>query len=502
MRRRVAAQVEPEKPVAKEKEKFVLPHDVGNEALVIVAAFANIEAMDRILRKLRPDQFLAKEHQTIWTALGEIRRRQMHPDVAAVQSFGGEASAKYVSELLRIYEPPKNEDYHIQTVLWDAARATVAKGSLSSFLQALQDPKTEPDRLRSLAKQVALGFDGYETRSFLHDDAVLIRDQMRDIEARVSGRACWSYGLPGLDSEMEGRREVKRRMVPGAAPGQTTILTATSGAGKSTTAANMAIGMAFPHGIDSDEPGRKVLYGAWEMGGGLTLELLACISLGWSRSALLEGKGPIATHEGRERLSARMVRIAERIKFLGLPFRRDKGERHSNDKALDAIQGYIADSGCEVVFFDLWKRAIRDARPEDEEDALIRQQAMTTELRVHSILVQQQRLKDVEQRSDPRPTREGIKGSGAWTEIADTIIGVHRPALHKDVPDASVELLILKQRYGKWPLAVEFEWDPDLGRVWGGKSIPYERPGQGSEIDNEIGLGKNWGNKGKRRASG
>ena len=33
-----------------------------------------------------------------------------------------------------------------------------------------------------------------------------------------------------------------------------------------------------------------VTYGAWEMSGGVTLELLACISLGWSRSDLMEGR--------------------------------------------------------------------------------------------------------------------------------------------------------------------------------------------------------------------
>ena len=77
---------------------------------------------------------------------------------------------------------------------------------------------------------------------------------------------------------------------------------------------------------------------------------------------------------------------------------------------------------------------------------LIRQQAMLNEMGVHGILAQQQRLKDIELRPDKRPTREGIKGSGAWTEVPDNIIGVHRPALWKPVPDNVLEVDILKQR--------------------------------------------------------
>src|SRR5207253_1950515 len=142
---------------------------------------------------------------------------------------------------------------------------------------------------------------------------------------------------------------------------------------------------------DFDLPGRNLLYGAWEMSAGMTLELLACISLGWSRSELVEGLGPVATPEGRFQLQERMTVLSKRIRIMGNPFRRRAGEKSSNEKNLDVVQGYIADSGCEVFVGDLWKRCLRSTEPDEEEEALIRQQAMVEELHVHAILLQQQR---------------------------------------------------------------------------------------------------------------
>lgn len=259
----------------------------------------------------------------------------------------------------------------------------------------------------------------------------------------------------------------------------------------STLTAHIALGIAgfSREGCDAfvaDDKFRTVLFGAWEMESGITLELLACISLGWSRSELMEGRGPAATPLGRMQLEERMHLLSQRIRFMDNPFWKERGGKPSNERHLDLIHGYLADSGCEVFIADLWKRCLVDDAPSAEEHALIRQQAMLEELRVHGILLQQQRLKDIEMRADKRPSRDGIKGSGAWVEVADTILAPHRPALWKKMEDDKLEMFVLKQRYGKWPLGVEFDWNPDTGQVWGGRAIEYDRPGEMSEFDQSI----------------
>ena len=498
-RRRVIEPQRTSKPAEYQGERVVVPHDPVNEVAVISAALGDESLLDVLLRKILPDHFLAREARDAWVALGEVRRRGLAVDRSSITAVAGEGVATFLREASQT-PPSNNADWHVTNLLWDSARATAAKGPVPAFLEALRDPKAEPERVRSLARQIAVSFDGHEDRKYLHDPKRLVRDQMLEIETGVGGHASYPYGLPGLDFYDPGISGVgsRRRMIPGAAPGQITVLTGVSGGGKSTMAASMALGIAFPNGVESEAPGRKVLYCAWEMRGGMTLELIACISLGWSRSDLMEGVGPVSTYEGKQILQDRMELIASRVRFLAMPFRRTQGEKPSNDRNLDILHGYIADSGCDVFIADLWKRCLRDASPDAEEDALVRQQAMVEDCRVHGILLQQQRLKDVEAREDKRPTREGVKGSGAWIEVADTIIAPHRPALWKRMDDNKIEAIVLKQGYGKWPLAAEFDWDADRGSITGGRPIEYDRPGESTEIDSDF---LRSGTKARRRVS-
>lgn len=476
---------EPKKDLA---PKVTLPYDTANESAIVAACFVDESTRSLLLAKLVPDHFQQREHRELWIAFQEIGRRKLQFDLSIVDNLTTAELRAYLQELCELRpDAPKNLGYHVQNVLWDHARVSAARGPIPAFIEALRDPKAEPERVRALARAIGQSFDGYEDRKYLFDPDEIVRDQMKEIEARVQGRAVFPYGIRGLDfyDQTGPREEWRKRMLPGAAPGQITVVTGVSGGGKTTFTAHMVLGLAFPGWKQGDfvTPGRTVLYGAWEMKGGMTLELLACISLGWSRSELVEGRGPVATLEGRAKLHDRMQTIARRVRFMGNPFRRRTGEKGSNEKNLDIVQGYIADSGAEVFIGDLWKRCLRHTDPDEEEEALIRQQAMVEELGVHAILLQQQRLKDIEQRPDKRPTREGIKGSGAWVEIPDTIIGIHRPALFKRIDDIVLEVFVLKQRYGRFPLGVEFRWEPDSGMISGGAEIDYDRPGEQNEID-------------------
>ncbi len=489
----------PQKPQqVEEGSKVSLPYDTANESALVAAAYVDPKIRTTLLMRLVPDHFQQREHRDLWVAFQEAERRKLVLDLSLVEQLGSPELKSYLAELAELRpEPPANLAYHIQNVLWDHARVAAVRGPIPAFIEALRDPKSEPERVRSLARSIGQSFDGYEDRKYLFDADTIVRDQMKEIEARVAGRACFPYGVAGLDFYNEVEFQApdapvlkKRRMLPGAAPGQLTVVTGVSGGGKTTFTAHLVLGTAFPGWKTNDfaTPGRTVLYGAWEMRGGMTLELLACISLGWSRSELVSGDaGPITTPEGREAIHARMGLIARRVRFLANPFRRRGGEKGSNERNLDIVQGYIADSGAEVFVGDLWKRCLCRTEPDEEEEALIRQQAMVEELGVHAILLQQQRLKDIENRPDKRPTREGIKGTGAWVEVADTIIGVHRPALFKRMDDSTLEVFVLKQRYGRWPLGIEFGWEPDSGMISGGKAIEYDRPGEQNEVDRAAG---------------
>ena len=480
---------------------FKIPFDVVNEQILVAAALSDTDTRKLLTSRVRPDMFMDDQHTKLWEAVLDAERKGVEPTPSTLVQIGnGDVDRGYIDDLLTAHPSVVNVRHHLDALMWDVTRTTAVKGPVSSLLRALQDPSTSPDRVRALAKQLPLSFQGGGTRKFMRDSNALAKQHALTLAARRQGQAVYPFGLKELDCYGPNDRDAKGNsldgkplLVPGAAPGKTTVVTAISGGGKSTITALLVLNLA--------RQGRKVLFGAWEMGAAETLELLACISTGISRDRVKTGN---VNDAELKLLEARMYDIGQYVKFCEMPFHKEVGVRKSHAEVLDVLHGYIADSGCEIVVFDLWRRAFSRMKDEaDEAEALYRQQAIFEETQTHGILVQQQRLKEVEKRSNPRPTREGIKGSSAWVDVADLILGIYIPALMKGTPCTTIETIVLKQRYGRWPLAIEHTWDGDLVKLSNGRIVAYD-PGSEEDLGakdstNWLKAGSNKGKKGKNK---
>lgn len=485
MRRRKQRDVE--EADAHQEAAVRIPHDPFNEQVVIAAAIIGDKVRHQLVGRLSPDLFLGDGHAEIWEALGKLDQKGLQYSPEAIRRMAPGVEVGLLRTIVDSHPAlPPNLKHHVAMLLWDHARVEAVRGPIKGLLGALKDPTADPERIRALARAIPVAFDGHGDRRYLHDPATLVRETLAELRRRREGHACWPYGIEGLDRDEDD----KWLLVPGAKPGQVTVVTGVSGSGKTTLVNRMALGLARQR--------RRVLLGAWEMGGEVALEQLGAMSLDWSRYKLQSGD---VSDDELKILRDRMDRIAAHIRFLRLPVKRERGRRYGNDEALDLLHGYIADSGCDVFIGDLFKRLLAQTDPDEEEHALIRVQAILDDTKVHGILAQQQRLKDIEMRADKHPTREGIKGSSAWVEVADTILGTNRPALWKDVEDDTFEVDVLKQRYARWPFRLEFDWDDDRGRITNGREVPYEPPSgptrAASEMDTWVeGSGSK---KGKKR---
>ena len=163
-----------------------------------------------------------------------------------------------------------------------------------------------------------------------------------------------------------------------------------------------------------------------------------------------------------------------------------KTKQLQNDANFEWMWQVIADSGCDFVLADLFRFALASTDPSDEDDFLNETRRRAKRECVHLVLGAQQLIKGefgVGARKDKRPTVGGIKGSGGWTEVSDTTIGVYRQALHKRVPDDELQVIVLKQRFGIYPIAVALDFDAPSGRISGGREIPYDQPGEQNDLD-------------------
>jgi DnaB helicase-like protein len=462
-----------------QQRRLTIPHDIVNEQVIIAACLIDDATRAKLVSRLKPDHFFGPGHAAIWDMVSELRRRGLdYTPATARQISGGQLDISYLSRLLSANPKlPANLSHHVEMIEWDRARVEVARGSLPSLLEAFQNTATSPSTVKALARQLCVSLDGYSDRRYLRDPAELIRSQMLDIAARKlrsanAQGACWPYGIDGLDIDNETK---EWRLTPGAAPSETTVITGLSGSGKSALAIRIAISMANQR--------RRTLFGPWEMGDGRTIELMAGFSLGYDRAQLRSGN---LDDEQMLALAAEMERLSEFIRFLDMPFgRQPDPKRQDNERNLDMLHGYMADSGCEVAIFDLWHRCLRYIKPEDETLALTRQQSIHKELKVHGILCHQQGIGEGERGEVGRPTRYGVKGSKIYVEVADTMLGVFRPALYKRVEDTTIEIPILKQRDGKWPIGTEFDWNGLTGSITNGRTVPYDPPGTSSNEADE-----------------
>ncbi len=465
-----------------EELKVPVSHDPVNEMVVIAAVMCDRKQADRLLPVVLPGTFYGKGHAEAWTALRTMQSRGLYFDPATVTAVsGGKVDVAYLEQILRDRPAvPPNLGYHVEMLMWDRSRIEAVRGPISGFLEALRDSTTEPERLRALAKQVGDAFSGFGSHRYLRDPTRLVAEQSKRLTARREGNAVFPFGIHGLDYYAEDDPDPKcagfPRIVPGLAPGTVSMFTGCSGSGKSTAACAVAVYLANQE--------RRVCFAAWETGDGPTLELCAVLSLGFSRTDL--SAGMYDDLQQRE-LEEEMERLGEFVRFFELPFGRARGEKSSNDRNMDLIQQVIQDSHAEVFIADLMRRAMKETNPDDEEQACYRLQAMAKEQQAAHLWLHQLRLKDLEQRPDPRPTRDAVKGSSAWVEVPDTILGWHRPALFKSVPDDRMECIFLKQRWGKWPLAVEFDWDSEYGSITNGRSLEYARPGEIADVDSMLG---------------
>ena len=489
-------------PIKGEIIKLPMPEPVG-EIAIIAAALVNHEARARLVKAFpTTDWFFAKGHPEIWTTIIELERKGLAYDpITVTELSGGKVDTSYLDGMIQQRpEVPPNLEHHIEMMKWYRTRVDVIKGPLSTTVELMRDPLADPDVIKRAANQIVTTLKSSGTQRYLRDSSALVREQMNIIRARRKGMAVYPFGIDGFDmygpdEKLDDGTNVSNtwRVVPGAAPKKTTVITGVSGSGKTTVTANIALSQVNQE--------RMVMFGAWEQGSGMTLEMMAAHSLQISKKRLMTGN---ITDDEELAIEAEMDRISAYCKFFDIPFDRRTGEKRLNDRALDTIVEYIIASRCEVAIFDLWRRALRQFDPDEEECALYRQQAIAEETGIHQILIHQQRLKDLEAREDKHPTREGLKGSGAWVEVPDTIIGVHRESLFKQVPSDQIRLILLKQRFGVWPLAVDLEFDPDTGRMSNGRSANFavrtsNKEGLDGFLDKPIETRRGSGQRGGRR---
>ncbi len=484
--RKVLNKGEPKKSEKKD-DSVKIGFDTVNEVVLIAAVVSDEKARKRYLQT-PPDYFRGSGHATMWAALQELYRRGLEYSPDTLKELVGEdLDVKALDEIVRARpEAPPNLSLHMERLRWHKARYDAATGPVNAFLEVFRDTSSDPELVKQRARQLAESFAGHGDLRYLRDSQALVREHSLELRARREGRATFGYGLPGLDFYGEGDHEIRDgksislkghpRMIPGARPGEFTVVGGRSGSGKTTTIARMVLNMISPpEGIQP----RKVMWGSWEQGDGESLELIAAMSLGMSLTEVRTGR---ITEDEEKELLAEMDRLGGRVRLFKLPFGQDySNEKKYNRENLNLIHQYVAESSCDVFVCDLFHMSLEQTAPDDVTRALTKVREIVNATKTHGILVHQLK-KSLELNDDPRPTRESFSGTGSWIDSADTVIATHRPGLYSG-DDNTIELHVLKQRKGPFPFCVQFDWIGEFGIIETGRTLDIGKPNERSADD-------------------
>lgn len=453
----------PSSSSSKEREEFT--YDPRNERIVIGAAIADAAQRRTLTHTIPPDHMLVPTHGAMWRALRVMVDKGLTYDPETMRRLvvdeGITPDDAYLSGLEAEAGVPENLEWNVSTLRWDATKARVLQNVLPQLLREMKDSKASPESVAAIARSMQRALaDGAGRRSIRRKDE-LKRTYAHEMEVRRERQEVFSFGYASMDA----------RLVEGSMPGKMAIVVGLPGSGKSTFSVNACIKMA--------RKGRRPLYCAWEMGTVSTLDVMIASVTLIELDRIVQGR---VTDEEMARILKAKDWLVERITFMdGDAFFGDelRGNntrgRKTNDHSLDLLEGYLAESASDVVFLDLWERCLVDLSYDGVTQALYRQQKMFESYNMYGVIIHQLKLKDVEKRADKRPTREAIKGTGAFVEVTDQLYGIHREAQFKAVPDNTIEVMCMKQRKGRANWAVRFDWQGEYGRVSGeGVEVPYD----------------------------
>lgn len=443
-------------------------YDAANELIVIGAAITDGKLRRELVHRLSSDEFLVPVHAPIWRALRSMADSGLDytPEAArrlVLDEGGDEEAVDYLESLdARV---PENLEWHLNTLEWDATRCRILKGSVPELLRILKDPKATSADVVTSARAVTRGLEG-GGRRHMHRPAELHRQYRSEIAARRARRNVYPLGANAFD----------KNLTEGFMPGRTTVSAGLPGAGKSTVWLAFAIMLA--------KLGRRPMYCAWEMEAESLLDVSVAHLTRIELRRIVQGD---LSDEEAARIEKATRWVLKKVRFMGNPFfgKSSRG-KPSNERNLDLLEGYIAESGCDVIIYDLWERCLAWRKPDDVAGALYRMQAMHTEYGVHGVVVQQLLLKDVEKRADKRPTRESIKGSGAYVEVADLIFGIHREGQFKNIEDETVETICLKQRKGKPNWSIRWKWNGSTCYLGEPSEVSYDPGLENAAGDGDI----------------
>ena len=433
------------------------PFDVETEQALLAAAMLDAHSRRGIVGTIEPRDFQGPRHRAIFAAIQRCEREGLEPDANNVsvhaegEDYGG---LDYLRDIASRGVP--SDVPHLLGRLRRASAKSKAAALMAELDEALRDPGREyAEAVTAVKKMQAVLVEGMGGTGASDVE----RRWEEAFDGRCEGRSTFvSTGYGPLDEVL----------VEGLARRRMTIVAGRPRAGKSIFVVDMV------RRLLEGEVKPRILVLPLESGPERWLDMFVASATGVEMNSFV--KRPQDLDLARRERIRRVVRKAagtdDRLEVMDNPFLQlSEKDEWTNKQALNRLEEIMAVGGYDVVFVDLWQRMLTDLRPQMIAAALVRMQAVLQRYEAHGVFVHQLG-RQVEKSRTKKPTLVDLKDSGAYEEVADVVLTIHRDRMYSGfVPDDRVEVTVAKQKLGEDLVTMVAEFKPAVCRLVGEKFL-------------------------------
>ena len=393
---------------------YQVPLSTDNEGVIISTLFSAVDLRSIIMKRVDYTHFRNPECKTIYWTICEIINSKLDLNIDLILLKSNSCPTRtfvdftIVSNLIKNYEVASeaNIQEHIESLVLDHTKTKLLETGLETLVETCISRETKLADLQDITTYMARTLEAARssTVSEFKGMDVLIPEFRERQKNKIAKRTT-------------GFRQLDNLLTEGLKEQTVTIICGLSGMGKSSFALSMIKNLSH-----RDQP--TGLF-ALEMNNmGVVMKLLAYNS----QLAVSTVVKDLDSMEDIER--SKFIRAANQLERNKSIYICDKPQMLKNIEQQVGLLQERLKTNYVPVFIDLFGK-IRDFRgsenfARDYEQQLNEVQDMCKRLDIPIVLVAQIN-RAVNQRKDKRPTMSDLKNAGAFEEVADLILGVHRP---------------------------------------------------------------------------
>lgn len=422
--------------------------DVVNEQIILSVVINDENDRRRILGIVNESMFLGKRHKVIFSSIKKCvdKNLKINCNNIAMHSMGDYGGLDYL-ENLKGMDGPDDIIYHVVRLRQDYTRLNLIK-SLEDVKEVAGDRTNDfYECVRSVnnLQKIISGVDGVRNNNLNFEKWNSL------LSERLDGHISFvSTGYKSLDEYL----------IEGFFRKGLTVIAGRPRMGKSTFVVD-CIGRLLKSDL-------KIAHGPWEGGPSVFIDSLVSNKCGIDLIKLI--KQPDKLDKKLINKAKNFINRLERDKQLTVlsnPFL-ELGSEWTNDRAMDKTEEILAEGQFDIVFFDLWERCLTKLDPKHIAPALVKMQTLLQKYDTHGVIVQQlqRKAEDRDKNKFRRPTLGDLKNSGAYEEVADLVLLIHREKVYKPFMRSDiVEINIAKQKRNLDNMIMMADFMPEMCRL-------------------------------------